>query len=70
MSNVEKIVSELADLKGRITTKDRQDATIKFNCHDATVVRYLNGEVKKEAFGLELLAFLKTKVDDREKVLA
>ncbi len=70
MENVEKIKSEMLAIKDKVDASDRLEAMKKFVCHHETISRYLRGEVKKEAFGLKLLGFLKDRIATREKALA
>ncbi len=70
MENVEKIKNELSALKDKVDSSDRIEAMKKLTCHNETISRYLRGEVKKEAFGLKLLGFLKERIATREKALA
>lgn len=68
-TNIDKIKEQLSGLLEKISGNDRMDAAVALGCHIETVNRYLRGEVKKEAFGLELLQFFKTKIIEREKAL-
>lgn len=69
-TNIQVVKEQLAALVEKISGQDRIDAAVEFNCHPETINRYLRGEVSKEAFGLELLGFFKTRIAQREKVLA
>ena len=69
-TNIDQIKEQLAALVSKVSGQDRIDAAVHFNCHTETINRYLRGEVRKGAFGLELLGFLKDKIAKREKALA
>ncbi|MBC7914050.1 MAG: hypothetical protein H7Y07_08005 [Pyrinomonadaceae bacterium] len=70
MNQIDEIRTRLIELPEKLTGEDRIMAAIEFKVHPETISRYLRGEVKKEAFGLELLGFLKNRISEREKVLA
>jgi len=69
-TNIKAVKEQLAVLVDKVSGQDRIDAAVALNCHPETVNRYLRGEVSKEAFGLELLGFLKNRIAEREKALA
>lgn len=69
-SNIEKIKTQLNNLSEKISGEDKLDAALELGCHTETINRYLRGEVRKEAFGLQLLGFFKNKIAKREKALA
>jgi len=69
METIDKIKAELAPLAEKVSLDDRLLVAVELKVHPETINRYLRGEVKKEAFGLDLLAFLKKRVEEREKVL-
>jgi len=68
-TNIDKIKIQLTGLVEKLSGQDRMDAAIEFSCHIETINRYLRGEVRKEAFGLQLLSFFKTRINEREKAL-
>lgn len=70
MSNIDAVKTQLSELAGKVSQEDRLNAAVHLKCHTETVNRYLRGEVKKEAFGLELLGYLKEVIVKREKALA
>jgi len=69
METIEKIISEMAILSEKVSTDDKLLAAVEFKVHPETVNRYLRGEVRKEGFGLDLLKFLKERVEKREEIL-
>jgi hypothetical protein len=69
-NNIQKIKDELHALSEKVSTVDRMEAALEFGVHVETINRYIRGEVRKEAFGLELLGFLQKRVAKREKAIA
>ena len=69
MKTLKKINDELEALSSKVDMNDKMRAAIHFNVHVETISRYLRREARKEAFGLELLAFLKDIVEKREEIL-
>lgn len=70
MQTIDKIIKQLSAVSEKLNGDDRVMAAMTFKVHPETVNRYLRGEVKKEAFGLELLGFFKKRIADRETALA
>lgn len=68
-TNIDKIKIQLDGLVEKLSGQDRMAAAMEFNCHIETINRYMRGEVRKEAFGLQLLGFFKTRINEREKAL-
>ena len=68
--SLELIKKQLAELNGKLSGDDRMEAAFKLKSHIETINRYMRGDVKKEAFGLQLLGFLKERISNREKALA
>ena len=69
-TNIEKIKNQLSGLAAKTTGEDKRHAAVDLNCSVVTIERYLRGLVRKEAFGLILLGYLKNKISEREKALA
>jgi hypothetical protein len=69
METIDKIISEMTSLSEKVSMEDKLSAALEFKVHPETINRYLRGEVKKEGFGLELLKFLKERVEKREQIL-
>lgn len=69
METIDKIISEMTSLSEKVSMDDKLLAAVEFKVHPETINRYLRGEVKKEGFGLDLLKFLKERVEKREEIL-
>lgn len=70
MSNIPEIKKQLDEIRPKVSGDDRRDAAYELKVHIETVNRYMRGEVSKEPFGLDLLSFLKARIEKREKALA
>jgi len=70
MDNIKIIKRQLAAITSKLGCDDRIMAAVHLGCHIETVNRYLRGEVRKEATGLQLLGFLKNRIAEREKAIA
>lgn len=70
MKMTQKIKSGFAGIKSKVSQADRFEAARELGVHPATVNRYIAGEIRKEGFALDLLSFLKKRIEEREKVLA
>lgn len=68
-TSIKLISAKLEVVKDKVSPQDKMDAAYNLGCHPGTITRYLRGEVAKEPFALELLAFLKNKIAEREKAL-
>lgn len=66
---IKRIAKQLFDLKPRINWKDREDAGRALRRSTNTVNAYLNNKVADEVTGLELLKFLKERIQERERAL-
>lgn len=70
MDTKTRIKDQLLSIAQSVSGQDKVDAAAMLGSHPVTISRYLRGRVKKEAFGLELLSFLKGRISEREKALA
>lgn len=70
MKTIDKIKKELGALASKVSVDDKLQAAMQLKAHPETIARYLRGEVSKESFGLNLLSFLKNRIEEREKILA
>jgi len=64
------VASQLITTSDKINVEDKIKAAERFRVHTETINRYMRGDVRKEAFGLEILAFMKKRIANREKALA
>lgn len=70
MDNIKTIKSQFSVIAEKVDNEDRLMAAVEFKKHVETINRYLRGEIRKESFGLKLLAFMKARIAEREKALA
>lgn len=68
-TNVERIREQFEGIQNKVSREDKDEAARDLGVHPTTVLRYLRGQIAKEPFALELLAILKNKIVEREKVL-
>lgn len=57
----------LADLKPDVTAADRKCAAKHFGVHELTVHRYLNGDVRRLEFAVDLIRLFRARIAEREK---
>lgn len=57
-------------IKPDVTPDDRADAMKKFDISNATVSRYLEGEVRNNDLAASLITFFKSRIQQREKAVA
>lgn len=69
METLNKIKEELMAIATKVQSDDKKEAAAFLQTHVFTIYRYLNGDVRKESFGLQLLSFLKEKLAKREQLL-
>lgn len=60
------ISTELKRIARELSEEDRLEAALAMPCSYQTVLRYLQGSVKKEPFGKKLLAFFQKRIANRE----
>ena len=70
MRNKEIITKHFKEILNKISSSDRTQAAIEFKVHPITVNRYINGQIGKEDFAVDLLVFLNKKIEARENKLA
>ena len=68
-TNIEHIAAQLVKMKSRLNWADREAAAIELRKSVNTINNYLNRKVSDEPFALELLKFLKQRIDAREQLL-
>jgi len=69
MDTKEVLKEQFESLSQKIDSDDRAYASIHFKVSQETVNRYIRGLIRKEAFALNLLSFLKDRIEEREKAL-
>lgn len=66
----ERCAEKLKALVSYLSPQDRDEAQELFQKTERTIIRYLQGQVANVDFGVKLYEFLKSKVDERNKILA
>lgn len=69
MTQAEKFSEELKRLSPDVTAEDRIEAVNLLDVSSATVVRYLNGEVRNNDLAASMITMFRRKISLRDKVL-
>jgi hypothetical protein len=67
---IHKLTERITQLKPEVTAEDRRKAAKELEIDIMTVMRYLQGHVKKVDTGTKLLKFLQTRIKERNEILA
>jgi hypothetical protein len=65
----EKLSNALKTLKPDVTREDRKTAEDKFKISNATISRYLSGDVRDNDLAADLILFFRGKIEKRDKAL-
>ena len=65
----ESLVKRLKAIKPHVTASDRKAAENALGVHYSTIHNYLHGQVAKPDFGIKLLKFFESRIEDRKNVL-
>lgn len=63
-------IETLLEMAPAVSWVDKNDAVLKLNISKMTVYRYLKGQVKDIDTATKLIAFLRKRIAEREKVIA
>ena len=69
MTQSEKFSAELKRINPDVTAEDKSEAVNEFKVSSATIVRYLNGDVRNNDLAASLISLFKRKISVREEVL-
>lgn len=61
---------KLKALKEQVVPHDRKALMTSLNISHVTVIRYLNGEVKKVDVGVKMYEFLNNRIEKRKEVMS
>lgn len=70
ITQADKFSQALKMIKADVTAEDRTMAQEKFEISNASVTRYLDGDVRNNDLAADLLTFFKARIAKRDKALS